>query len=517
MPEDSIVYDTENAYLWDQISRYYDAGGQLAARLTVFDNGIFRDEVFFDGIRSETVERDTGPEGGVRIWDTTTTYFDQGGDIVARVTDFDNGNTREELFNNGVRERTTDIDVDDGQGGNANWASVDTYFDQGGGLVARVTHYDTGATREELFSNGFRERTTEMDVDDGQGGVHNWQDLTTYYNEGGELVARVTNYDDGGLREELFSNGLRDRTIQTDSIEGGTGSYAWSQISTYYDQGGVIAARVMALDNGVTREDIYQDGVRIETVETDDSQGSEAVTWANITTLYENGDRVLRDTRYDDGTARSEVFDQGLRVQTTEVDESIDGGARKFQQLVTQFDAEGAMSQRDILFDNGVQRVDEFYAGQRSRTVETDVEDAVNWALRSVTYDANGQKLISEQVMDNGVQTTIDYDAGVRLQRVDLDNAENFNWGFRGTTFDENGVRAKTYTGMDNGDELLDLFEAGARAARVEIDGDGSHAWAARVTDYGADGVVSGQTFYDTLEELPPEYAGEFGLAVVGF
>ncbi|WP_394177042.1 hypothetical protein [Yoonia maritima] len=52
----TIITDTDNQYSWDSIETTYDEFGQIADRLTAYDNGQYKFEIFDDGVRSRTIQ-----------------------------------------------------------------------------------------------------------------------------------------------------------------------------------------------------------------------------------------------------------------------------------------------------------------------------------------------------------------------------------------------------------------------------------------------------------------------------
>jgi len=245
--------DDQNQYSWDIIrSTFVD--GVLSDRQITYDNGTFAQTSYMGGIRFLMSQRDSILNGGAKTWDTIDTYYAPDGSIAGRVTVFDNGVLKEETFNNGVRSQTVQMDNPQNVSGNGvkSWDSITTYYDSAGKLAGRITQYDNGIFKEESFENGVRSQTRQIDnpqTVDGSSGAKSWDEINSYYDASGVLVGRLTQYDNGVFKEESFENGVRSHTRQFDNPLdlGGTGVKAWDTIDQYYDESGQIVARIISI------------------------------------------------------------------------------------------------------------------------------------------------------------------------------------------------------------------------------------------------------------------------------
>ena len=106
----------------------------------------------------------------------------------------------------------------------------------------------------------------------------------------------------------------------------------------------------------------------------------EQFSWDSITSTFDNDTLIFRDTLFDNGVARFEQFENGLRSVTTQYDNfdpfsgeaPADGGAFSWTEQFTGYDENGDIQGRDTLFDNGVQRFEQFENGVRSSTTQYD-------------------------------------------------------------------------------------------------------------------------------------------------
>ena len=76
-----------------------------------------------------------------------------------------------------------------------------------------------------------------------------WDSIRSTYNDG-ILTNRLTQFDDGTLKDVSYNNGIRTFMYQLDN-QLGSGSKAWDSIETYYGPNGSLAGRISYFDNGV--------------------------------------------------------------------------------------------------------------------------------------------------------------------------------------------------------------------------------------------------------------------------
>ena len=500
MPYTITETDSENLYLWSTIARTYWDDDTLFQVVTTFDDGRVRTDDYVNGALSSSRLEDTGDIAG---WSMIEQQFNPfTGALDLRIITYDTGVTRTDSYLNGTLAETRQLDPL----GTQSWDNIITQYDPfSGAMAVRITAYDDGVTRQELFSAGQRDRIVEEDIDDGSGGARSWTRIDTYYGASGQLAARITRYDNGTLREEIYSDGVRDRIVQTDLDDGSGGAFDWTRIETYFETSGDMVARVTNYDDGTLREEFYQNGVISEITRLDQSADGSAASWQGIQTFFSNGERVAQDTSFDDGLQRFEEFQNGLRTVTRETDNSADGSAHRFETRESFFDPRGDLAFRSTVFDNGVRRAEEFNAGLRVTTIESDEANAADWFQRGTFYDPQGRVSNMQTYFDNGVERVVIFEEGQRTGQVDQDVQNLFDWLARGIEFRPDGSRAN-FTEFDNGDILTILTIEGARAARVERDGDDSDPWLARITEYDATGQNGVVTTYDTFETVPAEY-----------
>jgi len=392
--------DDQNQYSWDIIrSTFVD--GVLSDRQITYDNGTFAQTSYMGGIRFLMSQRDSILNGGAKTWDTIDTYYAPDGSIAGRVTVFDNGVLKEETFNNGVRSQTVQMDNPQNVSGNGvkSWDSITTYYDSAGKLAGRITQYDNGIFKEESFENGVRSQTRQIDnpqTVDGSSGAKSWDEINSYYDASGVLVGRLTQYDNGVFKEESFENGVRSHTRQFDNPLdlGGTGVKAWDTIDQYYDESGQIVARIINYDDGRVRQDTYENGVRSATEIQDNAYtgGTGNYAWTAINLSYdENGDVAQKITVYDDGRIRQDDYVDGVKASTVIEDRFIhNGGNYGWDVLQFSYNVDGSVASREISYDNGDAVLQTYLGGNLAQKSEFDGDGSEAWTGRSVTYNDDG-------------------------------------------------------------------------------------------------------------------------------
>lgn len=346
-----IRHDTNNQYNWDTIEEYFDVD-VLVARLTNYDDGTIKEEQWAGGIRT-TIRQFDNPgdmSGGVKSWDSIDTFFDPSGQMEARITQYDNGVIREEMFQGGVRAQTTHYDnPGSGSSGAKNWDTINIYFDQNGTMEARVTQYDNGVIKEEMFQNGIRAQTTQYDNPGSSGsGAQSWDTIATYYEVDGTIAAKVTTNDNGTINEVIYQNGVKEVLNQYDNpASGGSGAKIWDTVQTYYNPDGTKVARITNYDDGREKEEIWSNGARESTILRDNpnSGGDGAYAYTDIATFFDfNGDKVARVATYDNGDATQHLYGMGDLMQFMEYDGD---GSHNWLGRVTTYAPDGSVATVD--------------------------------------------------------------------------------------------------------------------------------------------------------------------------
>ena len=412
MENEIVQTDAMNKYSWDEIRSFYQ-NDVLIARLVRNDNGTTAETSYEGGIRNRMIQMDNPGEASVKTWDRIETYYDAAGKIQAKVTLFDDGTINEQQFENGVRSQSSRIDLSE-RGGAKSWDRIDTYYDETGAIEARVTFFDNGIVREELFENGVRSQTSQIDNPQEEGVSQKpWERIDTYFDETGTIEARVIFYDNGVVREEKYVDGVKSEVHRFDNPQSSEDSVAaWTSISSYFDETGTIEARVTVYDDGRLRQDSFENGVLSATEIQDNAftSGDGAYQWTAINMDYdENGAVETRTTIYDDARIKTESFEGGVRTETTIEDAFLFGGGK-------------------------------------------------------------------------------------------------YDWDEKAITFDEDGVKASETVYFDNLDATQSLYENGTLVSQSSFDGDGSELWLGQTTFFNADGSIASVEDYANQQELPVDF-----------
>lgn len=366
LPDYQIREDTADQFIWETIETWYNPGGgnEIADRVTTYDNGIVKTETYSGGVRSMIGQFDNPNTGGTGVvsWDSIETYFDEGGLIEARFTNYDNGIQRFETFEDGVRSQTSQTDnLDDisGQGVKA-WSTIDTYYDQGGVIEAMISQYDNGIVREIFYENGIRAHVRLLDnpLEQIEPGAANWTEISTYYDQNGVIEARITDYDSGILKEEFFEDGMRVSIMQHDNPNGGDSAVSWETNATYYDENGSVEFKFVKFDNGVERETQYDEGDLSRVTRRDNPQdetGGE-FNWSEITHVYDAGDLIFKTKQYDNDDKVVDIYEEGVRDTRLQYDAD---DSQNWAVRVTDFSgSENVITTYDDLLDVPAQYLD---------------------------------------------------------------------------------------------------------------------------------------------------------------
>lgn len=99
----------------------------------------------------------------------------------------------------------------------------------------RLTEFDSGVSRSELFADGQRTSSTLRDPED----VKNWETISTLF-EAGQMVQKRVEADNGDVSLSLYTDGVRDQLLQYDGNE----SASWQvQVSDLPAEGGRVVTQ----------------------------------------------------------------------------------------------------------------------------------------------------------------------------------------------------------------------------------------------------------------------------------
>ena len=185
----ATVIDDNNQYSWDSIETYYDTSGQIADRVTVYDNGVEKTDFYSDGVRTQTVKDDVLDNVS---WDSIVFNYDDNGNIANATTLYDNGTSRQALYEDGALSLVVRLDADDGMDGVFNWAAKMDAYAPDGSLLISATELDDGDEIYLLYQEGEQQTRIENDVD----GSDPWLMEVTEYGGAEPVITQYDDYDD---------------------------------------------------------------------------------------------------------------------------------------------------------------------------------------------------------------------------------------------------------------------------------------------------------------------------------
>lgn len=329
-PQDIMItraLDTGNAYTWNDVRTALDADNRVQWQRTEHDGGsvTFNDYAYHaNGELAQRVIID-GAEGtdGIARWARLLTTYNEDGSIAGSETTFDDGTVRTQAFDydqwGGIVQRVIlDGEVDPSGSvapgtGRAAWTSIVTLFDDSGRQVSQLTEYDNGTygTRTldyDPISGDLAAKTqvdgravgANSDIIDGR---HEYETITTFFDEDGNKERVETRYDDGTaqtsnyvhMNGQLLFVGHYDGEYDQDTGTWVNGRKTWDEIATLYDPSGNVAEVRSTMDNDDVRTTFYEAGEVVARVYEDLSNTRDA--WDVRIDIYADGGVT---TTYDD-------------------------------------------------------------------------------------------------------------------------------------------------------------------------------------------------------------------------
>jgi len=287
---------------------FYSSEGQVVEQSTAYQGGFSVIERFENGSRTEVVFDDWAYDDNRREWDTITLTFDENGKISQRQTVNDDSSVETEQFVAGVHELQVDFEQ------KKSWDSIERFYDVDGGLIQRDIVYDNGIFRQDFYVDGVKLRVVQTDnAGDAGEGVKSWSSVDTTYGSDGKIVERLTDYDNGTTKLETFEAGIRVNMVQVDEDD----AKGWDTITTTFE-GGIRSERQVELDNGDINVTLYTDGQRTSLIQYD---GNESSSWLiRVVDFLEGGGReVATYSAIENVPADALSYFPSLSVAKTEV------------------------------------------------------------------------------------------------------------------------------------------------------------------------------------------------------
>ena len=458
-------YDTNNQFSWTEKTQTFDdVTGQLTQDYVLLDNGISILTILNSDVGNKSWLTDSAVDGGLFSWSEKQSNYDVNGDLVSVGLTYDNGVTKYELYEDGILRSAASVDGEE----NAEiWTRFDLMYGLDGQLVTKIIQFDDGIVRVQNFAEGSRTSTFDYDNPNDAGtGIKSWDRIETYYDQAGAVSERATYNDNGVLRVDSYTNGVRSQVFQFDNPnEENGGVKSWDRIEAYYDEGGNLSESATFYDNGIVRVTSYQAGQRASIVQLDNPN-------------------------------------------------EVDSGVKVWDRIETYFDDAGQKSEQATVYDNGIIKVQQYTEGQLTQLLQYDEADAASWDRIETTFSRSAGSVTKTTltVGDDGVERVDVREDGKRASLVEIDASADGTarkWETNARQYDEAGQLAQQRITFDNTDQFVFLYADRAKTQKVEFDGDDSNAWVYRVTDYTADGPVV--TTYDPGDAAtPPEIIALF-------
>lgn len=430
--------DLDDQFLWSQIVTTTDDEGQIVSRTVLFDDGTSRAEDYTNGVLSSATSYDVqDDQNGVHNWTQMAQEYDGFGNLAERFVELDDGVVILDTYQSGILVGTEKRD-ESADGTARAWESIAVEYDESGALVDSFTLFDDATVLWKTYENGVISSTLQFD-ESFTGDAKPWSSIQSYFDENGVIEERVIVNDNEILRVDEFENGVISTSLQIDESRGNS-AQNWSEIRTNYDENGVISDRGLNYDDGMLRVETFEDGVLDTRLWIDESETGDAKRWSEISMSFDdNGDRETRFTTYDDGTTREDNFEDGVRATSIQRDESDGGDAVSWSQIFTSYDESGRVSDRVVNNDNGIERHDRYDDGQLERSIKIDNSEggeARTWDSIATHYDDNGDVEFVDMIDDNYDQFLFAYSEGELEHKIERDGNESEDWQFRVSTYE---------------------------------------------------------------------------------
>ncbi|MFT6298761.1 MAG: hypothetical protein ACJAWC_002123, partial [Yoonia sp.] len=346
----TTIYDTENQYNWASKITNTSDDGTMAYSLVEYDSGVLLFQEYQFGILVRSEFRDAELDGGIHNWTTFITGYDEFGVIEFSGYTYDNGVITAKFYEFGILSHTltNDAGADVGApavGGVYNWNNRGSNYDENGVLTGTGITYDNGVRLSILYEFGALQRTFRSDNND----VMSWTSITNEYDASGELYLTYTENDNGTSKIEKFAFGQRTSILQEDTSQDGA-TVNWQTIYTEYDDFGMTRKETY-FDNDTSRIGEFAFGQRTSILQEDTSQDGATVNWQTIYTEYDDFGMTRKETYFDNDTSRIGEFAFGQRTSILQEDTSQDGATVNWQTIYTEYDDFG-MTRKETYFDN---------------------------------------------------------------------------------------------------------------------------------------------------------------------
>ena len=248
------IYDNDNEFSWESITRTF-TDGVIQTEERIMDNGIVRSSEYRDGgLLAHRTDVDTDDvmnwaeryqnyyDSGVvafrEIWFDDGVYrgftYDEEGRSRQKYTEYADGDTRLEYYQNGVLTRVTQMDDTMGTGLNTKpWTWIGTDYNSDGTVQFRTIQYDDGSFKAEEYVGGLLSKASWGDDQD----THDWDLILYGYNASGEITTQTRRMDDSDVIIFLYEEEEIATRLHVDNDD----SHSWYlRVTEFGDTGNVI-------------------------------------------------------------------------------------------------------------------------------------------------------------------------------------------------------------------------------------------------------------------------------------
>lgn len=389
-----IEDDLQNAHGWTRFETYYDTAGRIREQLRIDDDGLQLRYVYEAGVLVRE-DRTDGPN--VKPYHSLTRIYNADGTLKSAQSVEDDGSQIAFSYENGLLTQQLHSDPTDVlpftqrlQKFRADGVVIFDRKEMDDGTVSQRVAADTGLETTSYFgADGALTQTHERDLSN----LHSYAERMRYYGDSGALIREIETQDNGVQVTRHFENGTLNRALFEDLGE----AHQWASIVVDYDAAGNITRELLTEDSGTQIENTYADGVLIRRIERDagntaqfkqiDQQFDAAGNLISETTEQDNGTIVTLTSK--DGTITGERLEDRGNVKT-------------WLSLQSNFGEDGQRIGQNTLYDDGTTSTTTFDAGAPVTLVENDLQNARDYAQRTVIYDQSGGVRLETHVLNDG-------------------------------------------------------------------------------------------------------------------
>ncbi|CUK08431.1 VCBS repeat [Shimia thalassica] len=281
------VTDTHDVASSQSITELFDAAGRISEKIKVQDDGRVTHTYFADGVRTHRIVED---RDDTKPWARQEYTFEEAtGRLVSVKTVFDDGQEETQLsFARASGSTSVQVDTDNVH----KWHTTTSSFDDRGDMVSQERVFDDGRTQATQFEDGVKATSEWADV----GNVYSWTSKSVIFDGAGRLLSTSQAMDDDRLITATYIEGTRQTYAVTDLGD----AHGWATKSKSFDAQGRISELVVVYDDGRLATTTYVSGVKQNqsVLDLDDVYG-----WARIYKEFNGpgGAKLFTQRTSDDG------------------------------------------------------------------------------------------------------------------------------------------------------------------------------------------------------------------------